>query len=450
MSSFNVGDLRLDRRGQVLFDQIVETGSLVLHRIGGDRGGEVAAGRFFGSAKVTPQSILAPSVARTAAAAAGRRVLAIEDTTEINFSGRDRRRSGLGPAADGKSLGFFIHALIAVDAVEEALLGVVDAKIWSRTEPPKRRQTTPVEEKESMRWIDGMTAAAGRLSGAASIIVVADRESDHYPMLARVPEGVDLLIRCRHDRKLGDGGTLSEASAAFDILATTTLDVPSRGPGDKGRVANVTLKAGRVTIPKPVGKVTTADPAELTIGLVVVEEIAPPPGVKPVVWRLYTTLPVGTREEAGEAVRLYRLRWRIEQVFRSLKSDGLALEETQVQSAGRLFKLAAMGLAAAARIIQLVDARDGSNRPATDVIDAALIAPAAEIGARLEGRTERQKNHFPQGSLAWLAWIVARLGGWNCYYKPPGPKTMAIGWRQLAAMFAGYVIADATGEAGLM
>jgi hypothetical protein len=30
-------------------------------------------------------------------------------------------------------------------------------------------------------------------------------------------------------------------------------------------------------------------------------------------------------------------------------------------------------------------------------------------------------------SLAWLAWIATRLGGWNCYYKPPGPKTMRAG-----------------------
>jgi len=124
-----------------------------------------------------------------------------------------------------------------------------------------------------------------------------------------------------------------------------------------------------------------------------------------------------------------------------LKSDGLALEETQVEDAGRIFKLAALGLVAAARILQLVDARDGSRRPASDVIDPELIEPVAAIGRTLEGNTERQKNPHAKGSLAWLAWIAARLGGWNCYYKPPGPKTMAIGWRQLAAMISGCMIA---------
>jgi hypothetical protein len=68
------------------------------------------------------------------------------------------------------------------------------------------------------------------------------------------------------------------------------------------------------------------------------------------------------------------------------------------------------------------------------VIDAALIEPAAAIGKTLEGRTARQRNPHTKGALGWLAWIAARLGGWTRYYKRPSPKTMAIGWRQLAAM----------------
>jgi hypothetical protein len=78
--------------------------------------------------------------------------------------------------------------------------------------------------------------------------------------------------------------------------------------------------------------------------------------------------------------------------------------------------------------IQLVDARDGSPRPATDVIDPTLLPAGEAIGPTLEGKTERQKNPYPRHSLAWLSWIIARLGGWNCYYKPPGPKTMRAGW----------------------
>jgi hypothetical protein len=79
--------------------------------------------------------------------------------------------------------------------------------------------------------------------------------------------------------------------------------------------------------------------------------------------------------------------WRIEEIFRALKSDGMRLEERQVHETGRLFKLAVVGLAAACRTIQLVDARDGSPRPASDVIDAVLLPVAEAIGATLEGKT---------------------------------------------------------------
>jgi hypothetical protein len=53
-------------------------------------------------------------------------------------------------------------------------------------------------------------------------------------------------------------------------------------------------------------------------------------------WRLLTTLLVTTKADAEEVIGLYRPRWRIEQVFRALKSDGLALEETQLEDAGRI------------------------------------------------------------------------------------------------------------------
>jgi len=137
---------------------------------------------------------------------------------------------------------------------------------------------------------------------------------------------------------------------------------------------------------------------------------------------------------------VYKWRHLIEEIFRSLKADGMRLEDTQVQDAGRLFKLALVGLAAATRTMQLVDARDGSPRPATDVVDASVLPAAEAIAPTLEGKTARQQNPHPLHSLAWLSWIIARLGGWNCYYKPPGPKTMRAGWIQFAAMAAGFTL----------
>ena len=91
------------------------------------------------------------------------------DTTEINFAGRTANRRGLGAAGDGVSAGFFIHPLVAIDSETEAVLGLLDAQIWTRgdtIEVAPRRQRA-IEDKESMRWLRGVERAGERLADAA-------------------------------------------------------------------------------------------------------------------------------------------------------------------------------------------------------------------------------------------------------------------------------------------
>ncbi len=414
------GDVRREQAGATFFERVAATGSLVARVVGGNRAGEMSAHRFLGSERVTPEEILEPAGTRTAAACAGRRIVAAQDTTEINFSGRDRDRKDLGPAGDGKTPGYFCHAMVAVDVDEEALLGVVHARIWTR--PAKRataRRSRAIEEKESMRWIEATAVAGDRLDGGAQLIVVGDREFDIYSQFVRRPPGVELIVRAAQNRTLADDERLFDAPSDWREFGAMDVRVPPSRPGDAGRLARVSVKAGRVCICKPRNGASPHDPATVTLTYVEVNETNPPEGHERITWRLLTTLPVaGEGDEfaaAQEIVRLDRLRWRIEQVFRAMKSDGLRLQETQLKSARRLFNLTAIALIAAARTIQLVDARDGSSRPASDVADQDLIAAAKAIGPTLEGKTARQKNPHELASLAWLSWIVARLGGWNCY-----------------------------------
>ena len=130
---------------------------------------------------------------------------------------------------------------------------------------------------------------------------------------------------------------------------------------------------------------------------------------------------------------------------RMLKQDGLRLDAAQTGDPHRLMNLAALAAlatGAAVRLIQLVDARDGSTRPASDVATPGQITAAAALGPALKGRTRPQQNPHPPGSLAWLSWIIARLGGWNCYGRSPGPKTMRTGWDRFATTAAGYALAQ--------
>lgn len=441
------GDIRLVRRGERIVDDMVRSGSLVLRKISGDRAGEVGAHRFLSSSEVTPEALIADMSRRTGQICQGRIIVAAQDTTEINFSGADRGRRGLGLGGDGKSLGFFIHPVVAIDAEDEAVVGIVGARIWTRgMAKVTHRQERELEDKESERWLEGTRIAATVLAQAARVVVVGDRESDIYQIFTRKPAGIDLIVRSRGNRRLADGGLLFETGARFTPGVEMDVRVAPRQPrlpGDTGRTARVAVSFGQVTIARPQTGQVLSDAKQAMLNLVVAREVGAPETGPPVLWRLLTTLPVETIEDALEIIRLYRLRWRIEQVFRVLKRDGLALEQSQLEDASRLFNLAALAIGAAARIIQLTDARDASSRPATDVIDPSLIEAADTIGKTLEGNTQRQKNPHRTGSLSWLAWITARLGGWNCYYKPPGPKTMADGWRRLADMLRGYQVAQA-------
>ena len=437
-----LGDVRRDERAEWMFNRIVATGSLKLREIGGTRSGEMAAHRLLSCEDVEPAKLLAPHVARTVAACKGRRVVAAQDTSEINFDHSRRPVAGLGPTGNPGIVGFFVHPVVVVDAAQEAVLGVAGMQVWTRgAEPTPMHHAIPIEEKESRRWLVGAEMAAEQLAPVATqVVVVCDREGDIYPAFARRPETVDQVVRAGQDRVLADGGHLFSVAAEWPELGTAQVKVEPRRPGDKGRTVTVTIKAGTVTLRRPKTAANRGEPPMLTLGLVEVREATAPKGAgKPLLWHLLTTLPVATLEGAQEVVRLYRLRWRIEEVFRLMKSDGLDIEGSQLETAGRLLNLAA--LAAAARTIQLVDARDGSARPATDVIAAEEIDAAAAISATLEGATPRQKNPHATGSLAWLSWIAARLGGWNCYYKPPGPKTMARGLDRLVDRITGYRIA---------
>jgi hypothetical protein len=443
------GDIRVAERADWLIDRVVSTGTLVLRKLGETRAGEKAVHRFLSSPYVCVERIVETLTARTAMQCAGRRIVTVQDTTEINFAGRDKKRRGFGPAGDGATPGFFIHPVIAIDVQTEAVVGLVDAAIWTRSQERVafRRGRAP-ENKESARWLAGCEAAANVLHDAL-VTMVSDRESDIYSLFAGKPERVDLIVRAAQDRKLTEGALLFAALAEAACLSVTKVSVAPRGPGDKGRIATVELRAGTVQLARPQSGLIAGLPRSIELNLVEAREVGAPPGRSPLLWRLLTTHAISTAAQAEEVVQLYRLRWRIEQVFRALKSDGLALEDSQVIDAERMFNLAAIGLAGAICTIQLVDARDGSPRPASDVVDDSFAPALERLSAKLEGKTERQKNPHAPGSLGFVAWIAARLGGWNCYYKPPGPKTMRDGWTRLAATLEGYALAAESQNPGI-
>jgi hypothetical protein len=249
------------------------------------------------------------------------------------------------------------------------------------------------------------------LTNAASVVVVGDRDI-YYTVASPADRKASISSFVRRKTALWSKTRRCLPARPRGLKLTQMLvKVAPRRVGDPGRIATVALRAGPVTLKRPRNGFAGTDPETVSMTLVQSREINPPANEEPLRWHLLTTIEVADAAAACEIVRLYRLRWRIEEVFRALKSDGMRLEETQVHEAGRLFKLAVVGLAAACRTIQLVDARDGSSRPATDVIDTTFAA-GRQSHRPNTGRQDRTAEKPPPNSSSCVA-ILDRRQTWR-------------------------------------
>jgi len=435
--------------------------SCCIHLLGGERKEEVRFGRFLHNDRVTAEEIAETASAHTARVAQGRHVLAIQDTTDLNFTKHAKSKSGFGPIGNGLDLGLYIHPVIVVEAaapgmvgVDHAggILGLADVSVYRR-EPaevdapkqgPLRDRTRKIEDRESFRWLEGLAAVSRTLAAADMATLIADRESDIYELFAQPrPDNVHLLVRAQHNRALSEGGRLFEQMAKHPSLAGPTIEIPAK-PGRTARSAQVRIAFARTEIERP-SRVYAAQglPQSIPVFAVRVEEIDPPPGEKPILWLLLTTHKVESLADALQIIEWYRARWTIEQLFRTMKTQGFDIEESQVETFEVMRKLVVAALVAALRALQLVHARNGdTGQKLTDAVEEADEPLVEALVVKLEGRTERLKCPHPKGSLGRFAWVVGRLGGWNGYvgkhHKPAGPKTMAFGLIQFDAIRQGW------------
>jgi len=419
--------------------------SVCLRRLaGGVRSEIVRFLRFVANARVTVERLIEGWGEQTATSCSGRHVLAIQDTSEINFRTTAEQRRGLGEIGKGVGRGLLLHAMMAVDAETRGCLGLVSGRIWTRSgRRSVRHGKRSLSDKESERWLSTAETAKGVLAAAASVTVVADRESDIYAEWARLPAPrFHLLTRAMQDRVLAEGGRLFAASLEPAGMAEIKL-VPR--PGRPARRAKLAARFGQVGLKRPANTREAGLPDTVAVSLVEVIEHNPPPGAEPIVWRLLTSHQVTDAAMAWQIVEWYRARWLIEQLFRTLKQQGLRLEDSQIETADGLLKLTAIAARAACTTLQLVQARDGRSRQRADIaFTPAEMQTLAALLPRLEGKTTAQKNPHTPTSLAWAAWIIAKLGGWDGYKssKPPGPITFAHGLEYFQSIAYGWSLHD--------
>jgi Transposase DDE domain len=442
------GDERRRKVGELLIERMSERQEVCIRKLGDDRREQVRFRRFLYNDAVTVEEMVAHRGRFVAAAARGRHVLAIQDTSEINYQSQSGRKQGLGTVGNGSDVGLFVHPVLAVDAESGECLGLVDAQVWRRTKAKAADyKKLPIEEKESYRWLHGGDQAKAVLSEACLVTVVDDREGDIYEKWARLPDTrTHLLTRACRDRSLAGGGRLFATMAAFAEVHRYEVDLPAR-PNRKRSAhrAELAVRIGGVRIRRSGNCSDPGAPAEIELFAIEVREVNAVPGEEPILWRLLTTHRSKTVAQALAVIGWYSMRWNIEQLFRTLKRQGLRIEQSVVEDGEALEKLVVIALIAATMTMQLVLARAAGSQsgPASSMFDPVQIEVLHAVQTRLQGRTPKQQNPHPPDTLAWASWTIARLGGWTGYSsdKSTGPITMRDGIERFSAIVDGYILA---------
>ena len=450
-------------RGEALLASMSDKCSVILRKLSTDTAEERAYGRFLDNPRV-PFSEVLSSYRPPPPPLSGRHILILEDTTEVSF-GLEPNKKELGKIGNGHHSGFFFHPAICLDAQNGGCLGLGSADVYVREEyepteeelnsakesldksalkkllkggkteadlsdvkPPTAKAIASLarerhqshlafEEKNRYRWLKTATDAAQYYQEAARKTVVTDCEG---------------AVQCCYKLKLPATDKRSAHEAILNVrYQKVVIACPEQAAKDI------------LTLPSQPIETLVAMPQQLTLYAVRVSE--DPSSVvnneKPIDWLLLTSHEVESCEQALEIIQFYCWRWVIEQVFRTLKSQGLNIQSSRLDDYDALTKLALLALMAAVQILQLVQARDGKTEQKSDeVFDETEIQVIEQLNKQLEGKTAKQKNPHPPLSLAFAAWVIARLGGWkpNASPRPPGPITLFDGMVIFHNIVCGY------------
>lgn len=456
----NLGDKRLNQRLGIVIEQLGERPERSIPSVTVSRAAREGAYRFFSNKSVTPAKILQPHIDATRERISQcQRVLLVQDTTELDLTRPSQQVDGAGPMDSNARRGAFAHLMVAFSSTGLPL-GMVWHKLWARdrietslsdAERVSNRQNMPIEQKESIRWIEGLRCARDVAAACPDTmcIAVSDSESDIYEMFTEPRSNGDdesspkvhLLVRACQTRSTNTGNWLDDVRATPRLLKSTILVSARRAKikvtkhkreqSRDARSARIEIRAAAVTL-RPPNRVDRKLPP-VTVNLVLAEETNPPEGCEPIRWILATTLPISTPEEVQMIIESYCQRWQIEIFFKTLKS-GCNIEKRLFEELSRLLNCLAVCLIIAWRVMYLC--RIGDECP--DVCCEVVFSPSEWKSVYSTVHCGKPLPKKPPRMQAMID-MVASLGG---YIKRgdsrPGTKTLWIGLEAVYFLALGW------------
>ena len=249
LETAELGDGRLNERFGSILEALTARPNVSIPASLGGRAEMEAAYRFFGNEKVMPEKILKPHFAATVKRCKEQKVvLCVQDTTELDFTRPKQQVAGAGPLDGGKRRGAFLH-LSETFTEAGTPLGGIEAKMWVRedhdeshprltkAEKHKKRKSIPIEEKESIRWIEGIQASQklAEQCPETTVISLSDSEGDIYELFVapRTTDNFHFIVRAGQERAVLDEtgviqGVIRTAVMSHPVLFTNEITVRGR------------------------------------------------------------------------------------------------------------------------------------------------------------------------------------------------------------------------------
>ena len=365
-------------------------------------------------------------------------VLAVQDTTSLNYTGLRNVCQGLGVVGTAQrgALGLIVHDTVTFTPAGLPL-GVLAAQGWAR---PRKTQRVRRPPKESQKWLvsyDHACTLQTECGPRTTVVSVGDREADVYELFCAARDrknGAQLLVRAAQNRRVRqECGYLFDHLHGLKPAGEYELAVEAR-PGRPARVARLAVRFAPVTLHAPAGRKRLGP---VDVYAVLAHEPAAPPGETPLEWLLLTTLPVRDFAHAQQRLCWYSVRWAIEVFHRTLKS-GCRIEDRQLENARRLENCLAIDMVVAWRILYLRHlSRVDPDAPCTIYFaphEYEALYAVTQRGKPLPTKpiTIRQATHL----VAMLGGFLGRKGDGE-----PGAETLWRGLQRLDAICIGWLAA---------
>jgi hypothetical protein len=465
MKTTDLGDQRLNERFESILEAFAARPNISIPAAMRGRAELEATYRFCDNKNVTPEKILQPHFDATKQRCKHQSiVLCAQDTSELDFSRPQQQVKGAGPLDASSRRGAFLH-LNEAFSEDGTPLGAVGAKLWARSEADpehpklskkekqKQRLSLPIEQKESIRWIEGLrqTQKLAKECPDTLCVSLSDSESDIYELLIepRTTNNFHWIVRACQDRKVLDEqgvttGLIRDSLLQQPVLATNEISVRGReqkiscdkSPRRQSRVsrqAMVEVRACAVTIKAPSNRKHSVD--SVSVNVVLVREPNPPAGEEPIEWILLTTLPISTLEEVLAVIRYYTVRWMIEIYFRTLKS-GCRIEDRRFETIDRMLICTSIYMIVAWRTLFVCRlGRSCPDMPCDLIFDSSEWQSVWSVTHKGESVPEKPPP------LSAMVRLIAGLGGYvarGSVALPPGVETVWKGMQRMRDLAWGW------------